>query len=139
MQDIKESAVKSRQAQCSCGQLSVTAQGEPIRVSMCHCYACQRRTGSAFGIQARFLETHVGISGPHKQYTRTSADGNKVDCFFCPQCGSTVFLRLEQAPDMIVVPVGAFADPVFPEPTVSIYEAQQHPWVRLKENIEHID
>jgi hypothetical protein len=39
---------------CSCGQLQVTTTGEPVRISVCHCLACQRRTGSAFGVQARF-------------------------------------------------------------------------------------
>jgi len=32
-------------ASCSCRQLRLVAHGEPVRVSMCHCYACQRRTG----------------------------------------------------------------------------------------------
>ena len=35
-------------AECSCGQLQVDADGDPVRISMCHCLACQRRTGSAF-------------------------------------------------------------------------------------------
>ena len=43
-----------RRAECSCGQLAITVEGEPLRLSICHCLACQRRTGGVFGIQARF-------------------------------------------------------------------------------------
>jgi DNA topoisomerase IB len=45
-----------RHASCSCGQLAVVTRAEPIRISICHCLACQRRTGSVFGTQARFPE-----------------------------------------------------------------------------------
>lgn len=41
-------------ASCNCGQLSLSVSGDPIRVSVCHCNACQKRTGSAFGVQARY-------------------------------------------------------------------------------------
>jgi hypothetical protein len=53
----------TRTATCSCGQLRVIAQGEPVRVSICHCRACQRRTGSAFGIQARWPWDQVKTEG----------------------------------------------------------------------------
>ena len=43
----------TRDASCSCGQLHLTCEGEPVRISVCHCLACQQRTGSAFGVQAR--------------------------------------------------------------------------------------
>jgi hypothetical protein len=46
--------MNTRTASCSCGQLTVVTAGDPIRVSVCHCLACQRRTGSVFGAQARF-------------------------------------------------------------------------------------
>lgn len=46
------SRVIEREAVCSCGQLRLIAEGEPVRVSVCHCLACQRRTGSAVGFQA---------------------------------------------------------------------------------------
>lgn len=39
-----------RTAACSCGSLAITTTGEPRRVSACHCLACQKRTGSAFGV-----------------------------------------------------------------------------------------
>ena len=43
----------TRHAACSCGQLHLTIEGESARISMCHCLACQRRTGAVFGNQAR--------------------------------------------------------------------------------------
>ena len=63
-----------REASCSCGQLTLTAEGDPIRISMCHCLACQRRTGSAFGIQARFPADRVRVTGRYAEYVRISAE-----------------------------------------------------------------
>ena len=52
-----------RHAACSCGKLAVSVRGEPVRISVCHCLACQRRTGSAFGAQARFRRSDVEVEG----------------------------------------------------------------------------
>jgi hypothetical protein len=43
-----------RHAACNCGQLHLTIESEPSRVAMCHCLACQRRTGAVISNQARF-------------------------------------------------------------------------------------
>jgi hypothetical protein len=129
----------TRRASCSCGQLCVTTDGEPIRISMCHCLACQRRTGSAFGIQARFPRDKVTVLGPAAEYVRTADSGNRVRFHFCPACGSTVYYTLDMLPDAIAIPVGAFADPAFPAPKISIYEARRHAWAGLPEDVEHLD
>ncbi len=54
-------------------------------------------------------------------------------------CGATVFYTLPTAPDVVAVPIGAFADPAFPPPTVSVYEARQHPWLVMATAMEHYD
>jgi hypothetical protein len=124
-----------RQAACSCGQLRVEVDGEPVRVSVCHCLACQRRTGTVFGAQARFVEEDVRIEGRHTDYTRISDDGEARTFSFCPECGATVFFGLDSAPGFIAVPVGAFADPGFPPPVRSIYESRKHSWVVMPDSI----
>ena len=48
-----------RVAACHCGQLRLGVAGEPFAVSICNCLACQRRTGSAFGMQAGFSTDQV--------------------------------------------------------------------------------
>ncbi len=128
----------AREAACSCGQLHLVAEGDPVRISMCHCLACQRRTGSAFAIQARFPTEHVEITGRSSEYVRLSDDDGEERRFrFCPECGGTVCYTTSDRPDLIAVPVGAFADPSFPAPTVSVYGHRRHPWVVLPHGSEH--
>jgi hypothetical protein len=127
----------TRQAQCSCGQLRVTTQGAPVRISVCHCLACQRRTGSAFGVQARFPRSQVQIEGRSSAYVRTADSGKQLTFNFCPTCGATLHYTLEQFPDVIAIPVGAFADPGFPEPKYSVYESRRHAWATVPGDVEH--
>jgi hypothetical protein len=126
-----------RHAACSCEQLRLAAQGDPVRISVCHCLACQRRTGSAFGLQARFPAERVRIDGRSNQYVRISDHGEARSFHFCPECGATVFYTTASQPGLIAVPVGAFADPAFPAPTVSVWESRRHPWLALPDGIEH--
>lgn len=92
-----------------------------------------------FGAQARFPRAAVTIEGRSTVYVRTGDSGNRATFHFCPECGSTVHYELEGLEDMIAIPVGAFADPTFPPPKVSVYEARRHPWVAVPEDAEHYD
>ncbi|MEW4468762.1 GFA family protein [Parasphingorhabdus sp. JC815] len=122
---------QSRTASCRCGQLRAECRGEPVRVSACHCLECQKRTGSAFAVQARFLSENVTIYGESKTWERQTETETPAIYNFCGKCGSTVYYQAGPFPGMIAIPVGAFADPNFPEPSVSIYETRRHKWVQL--------
>ena len=93
----------SRVATCSCGQLRATCAGEPVRLSMCHCLECQKRTGSPFGVQARFRRDQVTAEGRAMEFTRVGDSGSRVTFRFCPNCGSTVYWTGEGFPDVIAV------------------------------------
>jgi hypothetical protein len=58
---------------------------------------------------------------------------------FCPQCGSIVHYRLDHLPDLVAVPVGAFADPKFPAPKFSVYESRKHAWADIDADLERSD
>lgn len=128
-----------RSAKCTCGQLKVVTKAEPIRVSVCHCQECQRRTGSAFGVQARFDKTDVEIVGDVKSYTRRGDSGGTVTQSFCIQCGSVVSLELTGLPNVITIPVGLFADKTFPEPKLSLYQGRKYDWLNLAHEVESED
>lgn len=125
-----------RVASCSCGQVRLVCHGEPVRVSICHCHECQKRTGSVFGTQARFPRDAVTITGQTTQWTRQGDSGGSATFHFCPVCGSTVYWQLTGAPAFLGVAVGAFTDPTFPPPAISVYEERRHPWALSAERLQ---
>jgi hypothetical protein len=130
----------TRQASCCCGQLRLTCEGEPVRISVCHCLDCQRRTGSVFGMQARYTPGQIAIEGRAAEFVRPGDSGDSITFRFCPGCGSTVYWTLAGDPAVIAVAVGAFADPGFPPPRRSVYERRRHAWVALPDAVvEHWD
>jgi hypothetical protein len=130
--------MKTRTASCSCGQLTAQVTGDPVRISVCHCLACQRRTGSVFGAQARFPKSAVSISGTSTEFVRIGDAGGQATFRFCPTCGATVYYTLSGKEDVVAIPVGAFADPSFPSPNFSVYEDRMHEWIHMPDGIERM-
>jgi len=130
-----------RRAECSCGQLSAVCSGEPIRVSVCHCLDCKRRTGSAFSWNARWAAADVAVQGQASEFTRIGDEGGRCTMSFCPGCGTTVFYVIDAQPAVIAIPAGAFADPEFPAPRVSVYDPSRRcAWVDIRaEPLERLD
>ena len=120
----------TRHAACSCGQLHLMVEGEPSTLPCAHLLLeCQRRTGAAISNQARFNRPQITIVGRSTEWTRTAESGNVLTYNFCPICGSTVYWKNTGYPDLIAIAIGAFADPNFPQPTISVWEECRHPWL----------
>jgi hypothetical protein len=91
-----------------------------------------------FGAQARFPNESVSVQGEFKQYVRVADSGTRITLSFCTKCGSTVFYTVEDQPDRVAIPVGAFADPKFQSPAFSVYESRMHTWVHIAADVEHM-
>ena len=125
-----------RTASCRCGQLSVTVTGEPVRVSVCHCLNCKKRSGSAFAVQARWPRAQVEIDGQSKTFVKVADSGNRATFHFCPDCGSDVYYEIDgkfddKFNDLVAIPLGAFDDPYFLAPAFSVWESRKHDWVDI--------
>jgi hypothetical protein len=80
----------------------------------------------------------VSIRGIGTEFVRVGDEGGRFRFTFCPECGSTVFYVEEGDEQHIAIPVGAFADSLFPVPTISVYEERRHSWVSLSDDVvEH--
>jgi hypothetical protein len=132
--------VTTRTASCRCGQLKATAAGEPVRVSVCHCLNCKKRSGSAFAVQARWPRKQVRIEGASKTFVIVADSGNRGTFHFCPECGSDVYYEIDgKFDDLVAIPVGAFDDPWFANPRFSVWEERKHDWVEIVgPDVEHM-
>ena len=132
-----------RTASCRCGQLKATANGEPVRISVCHCLDCKKRSGSAFAVQARWPAEQVQIEGRSKSFVNVADSGNQITFHFCPECGSDVHYEIDGKFDdkfneLVAIPLGAFDDPYFVAPSFSVWEKRKCDWVEIVGDVEHM-
>jgi hypothetical protein len=80
----------------------------------------------------------VEINGTGTEFVRVGDEGTKSTFTFCPTCGDTVYFELIGGEETIAIPIGAFADPSFPAPSLSVYEARMHSWVTMPIDMEHM-
>jgi hypothetical protein len=133
--------VTERTASCRCGQLKATVTGEPVRVSVCHCLDCKKRSGSSFAVQARWPAEQVRVDGRSKDWVKVGDSGNRATFTFCPDCGSDIHYRVEgELSHLIAIPLGAFEEPFFGTLAYSVFEGRKHNWVEISgDDVEHFD
>ncbi|WP_409936797.1 GFA family protein [Rhizobium leguminosarum] len=120
-----------RRASCSCGALSIIAGGNPLKISVCHCAACQRRTGSSFGVGVFFASETTEETGLSSTFRRSGDSGKLIEFHFCPTCGSTVFWKREFRPGLTAVALGCFDEKRDLEPSQAVYDENRHAWVSI--------
>jgi hypothetical protein len=97
---------------CVCGAVRYVATGDPLRVTVCHCTWCQRRTGTAFAVEPIFKREQVTISGRLAKYRHVSDEsGRWLDLEFCPKCGTNIGFTFEWRPELRAIDAGTFDDP----------------------------
>ena len=126
--------VPERAARCACGNLMVTARGEPLEVYLCSCTDCQRGSGSAFSYAAIFPESAVSIAGERRQYRQTL----RRQLFLPDLWNGAVLFRAEGLPGALGVPVGYF-DASLARPSKVFWGSRRHHWLELPASIALIE
>jgi hypothetical protein len=127
---------------CVCGAIRYETLGEPLRVTICHCTWCQRRTGSAFSVEPVFQKDQVTISdGPLSRYRHTSDEtGRWLELQFCPACGTNIGFVTERAPDLRFIDAGTFDNPSWinaeSHQLRHIFLRSAQNWVELPDGVE---
>jgi hypothetical protein len=77
---------------CQCGGVAYEIAGSPIKFYVCHCTECRRQSASAFGISAIVRAADFCVTrGSPTSWSRPTDSGKRLDCHFCPDCGSRLF------------------------------------------------
>lgn len=131
--------------ECICGAVKFTTEGNPERITVCHCRWCQQRTGTAFGTEVVFLKENVAFEDKDIGSYRHISDesGRWVDVHFCTKCGTNLGLTLEIKPEIRSVPAGTFSNPNwFDEvsPTLRhVYTRSKRHWGEISKGVESFE
>jgi hypothetical protein len=130
---------------CVCGAVRYRVHGAPLRVTVCHCTWCQRRTGSAFAVSAVFEQARFELTGRAPQIHRHRSDesGRWLDQHFCPDCGGQVGFTLEWVGGVFAVAAGTFDEPRWLDPVSCdfryVYLRSAQCWSTLPEGVERYE
>jgi len=112
---------------CLCGGVRFRIDAPLVVASYCHCTRCQRRTGTASSAQARIAPGSLAIT----QGTELVREYRPPDGFakmFCGACGSALWSRSQDDPDVISVRLGAFDTDPGIRPSWRQFVAYAAPW-----------
>jgi hypothetical protein len=100
---------------CLCGATRYRTEGEPIRVTICHCRFCQRATGAAFMVEPIFRPQNVSVTrGAPSIYTHISTgSGKRLHIHSCSTCATKLHVTFERFPDTCGIYSGTFDDPTW--------------------------
>lgn len=102
---------------CLCGRVRISATGRPYRVGICHCLDCRKHHGALFHASAVFPQEAVRIEGETRDYAGR---------YFCPHCGSSVFLR---SGDEVEVNLGTLDAPDQLTPSYELWTIRREAWL----------
>jgi len=134
-----------KRGQCVCGEITFTVTGDPSRVTLCHCHWCQRRTGSAFGVEVVFDEDQININETSVTRYRHRSDesGRWLDQHFCARCGTNIGITLEAVPGIRTITAGAFDDPSWITadqfPRRYVYTESAQDWAEIPDDVERYE
>ncbi|KAH7319395.1 Mss4-like protein [Rhexocercosporidium sp. MPI-PUGE-AT-0058] len=78
-------------ASCQCGAIKFkTPLPKPLAVYICHCDECRLQSGSAYGCSAIFPAFKLPGKELLSCYSRPTASGHLLNCYFCKSCGTRV-------------------------------------------------
>jgi hypothetical protein len=119
---------------CLCGGVRFEVTEPLVSASYCHCTRCQRRTGTAASAQARVARGSLHVtSGEELIGAYDPGDGGFLK-LFCSQCGSALWSRSPEDPEVMSVRLGAFDSDPGIRPSYRQFVAYAAPWEPLPDD-----
>lgn len=124
----------SRHGRCLCGAVEIETSVQHCGLDICHCKNCQLQTGSPFAAFLALPLDRLALSGPLRRFDdERTVSGNVVERFFCENCGSPCYVRVQRAPNTAYVFSGLFDDTDDLSPKGHGWTSQKHRWVEINE------
>jgi hypothetical protein len=124
---------------CLCGAIRYAFSGEPVFSLLCHCRDCQRQSGSGYIAAMRVPAASFRVTqGTPKLFRKPGDSGNEVNRAFCPDCGTTLYIRVTGA-EVVGVRAATLDDPSGFRPEANIFCKSAQPWDHMDPDVPRYD
>ncbi|WP_334188998.1 GFA family protein [Noviherbaspirillum sp.] len=123
---------------CACGAIRYACSEPPLGMFNCHCRDCQRAGGGPFSPLMAMAASTVRIDGTPAFYTAQASGGNHGTCGFCAVCGTQLFARNPDRPDVLMIKAASLNEPAAFKPVADIWTVNALPWVHFDRHIPKV-
>ncbi|KAG7428031.1 hypothetical protein Forpi1262_v011189 [Fusarium oxysporum f. sp. raphani] len=96
---------------CLCGAVAYQSTDSLAVTAICHCDNCQKWSGGAFTSSAIVPKESFSVTkGSPKIYKAIGGSGNFNRHYFCDNCGSGLFTKLDIMGGQVVIKAGSLDD-----------------------------
>ena len=128
----------TRDGSCQCGRVRYRLEGEPLGLAVCHCTACQRQSGSAFGMSLAVpSDSFRLLAGVLATFTAACDSGRTKTCAFCPDCGTRIYHQVFDG--VLSIKAGTLDDTSRLDPSAHYWTKRRQPWVVIPEGVRCIE
>jgi len=124
----------SLKGSCLCGKVTYEISGPLTDVLNCHCSMCRKLHASAFRTRGKVAktdwETLTGIE--HIKFYESSPGEHKG---FCSECGSSLFAKFDNNPDVLSFALGTLDDDPKVKATRHVYVGSKAPWFDISDDL----
>ena len=126
-----------RTGRCQCGEIRYKSIGEPLALYVCHCLECRKQSASAFGISLRVSrEGFCTTQGLPKFWSRATDSGRKLQCAFCPTCGTRLWHEYEPISEIVSIKGGSLDEPIDISNAIHIWVSRKLPGIIIPDGAE---
>jgi hypothetical protein len=119
---------------CLCGAVTYHVDGGPrFNAYACHCTDCQRRSGSAFGIQLAVMETALTVAGATISGTHVQPSGAVAGIVACAACLTRLYTTNDRRPGIVNLRAGTIDGAAHIAPVAHMWVTQKHDWIVIPE------
>jgi hypothetical protein len=112
---------------CLCGGVSFRVAGPLESIQICHCGQCRKAQGSAFASNIPVKTGDFTLLGGMDLLRAFESSPGK-ERVFCSRCGSPIFSRRTEHPEVIRLRAGLLDEPVPSRPIAHFYVSARSSW-----------
>lgn len=132
--------IETLEGGCLCGAVRYSVKpGFRFKLYACHCHDCQRRTGSAFGIQLGVMEGDFSVTGDLIEGSHVQPSEATVGIFACAKCLSRMYTTNNARPGVVNLRAGTLDTSPQLSPAAHFWVSQKQPWVKIPDDVPALD
>lgn len=119
---------------CLCNGVRFEIEGELEPIQICHCEQCRKAQGTPFASNIPVAISSFRLTdGDELLHEFESSPGKQR--VFCSRCGSPIFSKRDQMPDVIRIRAGLIDGPLGTKPAAHFHVGSKADWWEIDDHL----